>query len=239
MSQERGSSGWPGRVGFRHGSALLSPTSLPAADHPLYLRFVPPAVFGTPDWTLRGDGSSLKLLVPELGWGEKAVPLDQPSGVVGLAKLEQGLTQFLDGLEGLHPQQVFLERADEPLGTAVAFRRPDEGGRTGDAEEGDLLLEVVGHVLRSMVMPHGQTVGDRPGESAEVLAHALANRLQGLEAGGLWMRVDPDTFGGAMINRNEHRGLAFAGNRRRQVGTPHHVDRVGDDGAVMVARPTR
>src|SRR5260221_13902596 len=95
---------------------------------------------------------------------QEAVPLDQPSGVVGLAKLEQGLTQFLDGLEGLHPQQVFLERADEPLGTAGAFRRPDEGGRTGDAEEGDLLLEVVGHVLRSMVMPHGQTVGDRPGE---------------------------------------------------------------------------
>ena len=31
--------------------------------------------------------------------------------------------------------------------------------------------------------------------------------------------------------------LAFAGNRRRQVGAPHHVDRVGDDGAVVVARP--
>jgi hypothetical protein len=34
MSRKRGSSGWPGRVGFQHGSALLSPTSLPAADHP-------------------------------------------------------------------------------------------------------------------------------------------------------------------------------------------------------------
>src|SRR5260221_9138615 len=77
-------------------------------------------------------------------------PPPEPSGHhqnSEIAQLEQGLTQFLDGLEGLHPQQVFLERADEPLGTAVAFRRPDEGGRTGDAEEGDLLLEVVGDVL--------------------------------------------------------------------------------------------
>jgi transposase-like protein len=43
MSQKPGSSGWPGRVGFRHGSALLPPTSLPAAviQHAiwLYLRF--------------------------------------------------------------------------------------------------------------------------------------------------------------------------------------------------------
>src|ERR1700693_5254321 len=34
MSQKRGSSGWPGGVGFRHGSALLPPTSLAAAHHP-------------------------------------------------------------------------------------------------------------------------------------------------------------------------------------------------------------
>jgi hypothetical protein len=27
MSQKRGSSGWPGRVGFRHGSALLPHTN--------------------------------------------------------------------------------------------------------------------------------------------------------------------------------------------------------------------
>jgi len=41
MSQKRGQSGWR-MVGFRHGSAFLSPTSLPAADLPtpdLYLRF--------------------------------------------------------------------------------------------------------------------------------------------------------------------------------------------------------
>ena len=66
-----------------------------------------------------------------------------------------------------------------------------------------------------MVMPHGQTAGDRLGKPAEVLPHALADRLQGLETSGLCMGVDADAFGRAMIDRDEHCGLAFAGNRRR------------------------
>ena len=65
------------------------------------------------------------------------MPFDQPGRVVGLAEREQRLTQFLDGLEGAHPEQVLLQRADEPFGTAIAFRGADEGGRTVDAEEGD------------------------------------------------------------------------------------------------------
>ena len=80
----------------------------------------------------------MKLLLAELGWREEAVALDQPGRVVGLAERQQRLTQFLDGRKGPHPQQVFLEGADEALGTAIAFRGPDEGGRTLDAEERDL-----------------------------------------------------------------------------------------------------
>jgi len=34
------------------------------------------------------------------------------------------------------------------------------------------------------------------------------------------MRVDADTFGGTMIDRDEHCSLTFACNRRYQVGTP-------------------
>ena len=88
-------------------------------------------------------------------------------------------------------------------------------------------------------MAHGQTAGDCLGEPTEMLPYALADRLQGLEAGGPCMRVDADAFGGAMIDRDEHRGLAFPGDRRRQVGAPHRIDRVRDDGAVVIARPPR
>lgn len=90
--------------------------------------------------------------------GDEAVPLDEPGGVVGLPKIQQGLPQLLDGVEGLHLQEVLLQRTDEAFGASVALGRPDEGGRTGDAEEGDLFLEGVGHVLRSVIVPDGQAV---------------------------------------------------------------------------------
>src|SRR4051812_32249109 len=70
-----------------------------------------------------------------------------------------------------------------------------------------------------------------------MLPYALADRLQGLEAGGPGMRMDADAFGGAMIECDEHRGLAFAGDRRRQVGTPHRINPFRDDGAVWLRGP--
>src|ERR671927_1482515 len=94
---------------------------------------VPPAVGGTPDWSLRGQGRGRKLLLSDRGGRPEAVPLDQPGRVVGLAEGEQRPAQLLDGGEAPHPEQVLLEGPDEPLGAAVALRRPHEGGRALDA----------------------------------------------------------------------------------------------------------
>src|SRR4051794_36693719 len=104
---------------------------------------VPPAVFGTPDGSLCCRSERLKLSPAIFGRAEEAVGLDQPGRVVGLAEREQRLAQLLDGLEGSHPEQVLLQRADEPLGAAIAFRGADEGRRAVDAEEGQFLLEMV------------------------------------------------------------------------------------------------
>src|SRR3954471_23834386 len=179
----------------------------------------------------------LKVLPAIFSRAEESVAFDQPAVVVGLAEREQRLTEFLD--EGPHPEQVLLQGADEPLGAAIAFRCPHEGGRTLDPEKDEFLLEVIGHVLRAVIVAHGQTAGDRLGEPAEMLPYALADRLQGLEAGGPDMRVNADAFGRAVIDRDEHCGLAFAGDRRRQVGAPHCINLVRDDGAVVAARPPR
>src|SRR3954467_11956031 len=43
------------------------------------------------------------------------VPFDEPGCVVDLPKDQQRLTEVLDGVEGAHPEQVLLERADEAL----------------------------------------------------------------------------------------------------------------------------
>jgi hypothetical protein len=72
-----------------------------------------------------------------------------------------------------------------------------------------------------------------------VPAHALADRFQRLESGGPRTRVNADTFGGEMIDGDEHGGLAFAGERGRQIGPPHGIDGVGDDGAVVVPGAAR
>ncbi len=82
------------------------------------------------------------------------MPLDQPGRVVCFTEREQRLTQLLDRFEVAHPEQVLLQCADEPFGAAVAFRRADERGRAFDAEERDFLLEVVRHVLRTVIAPH-------------------------------------------------------------------------------------
>src|SRR3954454_24065634 len=92
---------------------------------------------------------------------------------------------------------VRMNRSAQPL----PFWCPDEGGRTLDAEKGQFLLEVIGHVLRAVIVAHYQTAGNCLGEPAEVLPYALPDWLQGLEAGGLRMRVNADAFGGAVIDR--------------------------------------
>src|SRR3954470_3977795 len=123
------------------------------------------------------------------------MPFDEPGRVVDLAKDQQGLTEVLDGVEGAHPEQVLLERANEALGTAIPLGSPHEGGRACDTQERKLLLEGVGHVLAPVIVPHGQTVPDPLSKSAEAAPHALADRLERLKAGGSARGMDADALG--------------------------------------------
>ena len=84
----------------------------------------------------------------------EAEPLDQPLLVIGLLEGAQGLLQVLDIRDVPHPQQLFLEGAEEPFDATVAFRLADEGRRRHDAEEPHLGLKVVAHVLTAVVVAH-------------------------------------------------------------------------------------
>src|SRR5690349_20337535 len=134
------------------------------------------------------------------------MPFDQPSGVVALAEREQRLAQILDRVEGLHPQEIFLQGSDEAFGTGIALGRADEGGRALGTEEFEFPLESVGNVLRSMIMTHGEAASRMVGKAAERLADAaLADRFERLEAGRALRGMDADAPGGAMVDRDEHR----------------------------------
>ena len=76
-------------------------------------------------------------------------------------------------------------------------------------------------------------------EAAEVSAHALADRLQSLEACGSRMGVNADALSGTMIHRDKYRRWPFTGKGGGKVGAPHGVDGVGNDGAVVAAWTSR
>jgi hypothetical protein len=63
-------------------------------------------------------------------------------------------------------------------------------------------------------------MGDLLGEAAAVAAHALADRLKGLEACGTGGGVDGDTFGRAVIDGDKDSGRPFASPAGGQIGAP-------------------
>ena len=128
------------------------------------------------------------------------MPLQDPPGVVLLFEGHQCLSQLLDSSKGSHPQQVFLEQADEALGTAIALGLTDETGGRLDTEDFELPLEVVGHVGRPMIMAHRQADGDLLMVAPEVLAHPLTNRLQRLGAIARGRGMGAHTFKIAVID---------------------------------------
>lgn len=71
-----------------------------------------------------------------------AVTLDQPARVVQLSPLLKRRAQRLDIGEALHPQQLLLERADDPLGITVALGVAHEEGAGLDAQRGELALPI-------------------------------------------------------------------------------------------------
>ncbi len=97
--------------------------------------------------------SERKELLARLGGREVAQALDDPALVVALPKFRQRAPQFLHFLEHPDPQQLLLQRANEPFEAAVAFRLAHERWGRLHAEKGDFGLVVVAHVLAAVVVP--------------------------------------------------------------------------------------
>src|SRR4051794_37293534 len=121
-----------------------------------------------------------EVVTPYLTRRPVAVASDQPPLVVRPPELPQRLDQLGHRGEAPGPQQLLLEGADEPLGTAVALGLPHEARRADHPQESQLPLEVVAEVVAPMVVADGQPTGDPGPERAEVLPHPLTQRLQRL-----------------------------------------------------------
>ncbi len=149
-------------------------------------------------------------------------------------ELKERLPKFLDSVEGPHPQQLFLQGPDEPLGHAVALRGLDEAGTRLDAEKGNLLLEGMAHVLRTMVVPQDQALGDVLSQWPVVFPKPLVNRLQRFKARSGAGGMDTDHIADEVVDGHEHRGRALQpGLNLSRVGTPYPVRAIRDDGAAV------
>lgn len=71
------------------------------------------------------------------------MPLDQPLAVVPILELQQGQAKLLPRLELPQPEQLLLQRPDEPLGASVALGLAHERRAGVDPEEPQLLLEQI------------------------------------------------------------------------------------------------
>src|SRR5437867_7513088 len=77
-----------------------------------------------------------------------SMPLAEPVTVVALLELQQGQAQLLDRVERADPEQLLLERTDEPLGHPVAFRFAHEGGARRDPQKLQLVLDATSCLTR-------------------------------------------------------------------------------------------
>src|SRR5688500_1936633 len=134
----------------------------------------------------------------------EAVALDHPLAVVELRPGDEREPQILDGREGLHPQQLLLERADHPLCAAIALGRTYERWARFDTEEREFVLERIAQVLTAVIVTHGEPAGDVGFDQPEATADPLAQRLQCLVARRALGGVHADEFRGRVIDRDKH-----------------------------------
>ena len=164
----------------------------------------------------------------------EAETFNQPVLVVENAKFFQTSNQFRYRLEVPDPQQLLLERSEEAFDTAVAFRLANKRRRRLDPQEGEFVLEVVAHELRTVIVPESESFGGAPAEAAEVLTDTLAEGFESLEARGTLDGMNAHTLGRAMVNGSEDGDLAVVeGDRCRGVDAPHPVGTISGDGSAM------
>ena len=121
------------------------------------------------------------MLPAHLSRGVRAVAWDDPVFIGGPLTVQEGLAQILHRGEILHLEEVFLEDADKALDAAVAFRGPDKGRRTGEAQKGEFFLEILRPIQTAVVVSKGQAWGRPWRRVPEVVSDPLSDRFQSLD----------------------------------------------------------
>src|SRR5262249_28319160 len=132
--------------------------------------------------------------------------------------------RFGKTLEAMEIEALLLERPHESLDDAIAFGLADVRRRDRHPQPLHLVDPRVGDVLRAPVAPNPKAARDVLRETAEHLAHALAERLERGPAIADLRGVPAHELVHAMVDGAEEPAPAvFLGVEPRRVGTPHLV----------------
>ena len=162
------------------------------------------------------------------------MPLDEPLLIIEPQSVMEGAAEILDGLERAHPQQLLLERPNEPLRTPMAFWGTHERRTRRHPEKPEFCLEGLAHILTAVIMPHLHTRCMASREYAELLARPLADGFQCLKTGGPGRSMNSHTFERAMIDGHEdgHRAMLHC-DGAGGIGAPHLIRTLRRDRAVV------
>src|SRR5262249_44389717 len=161
-----------------------------------------------------------------------AEPLDEPLGVVPRDELADDPARLSETLEAMEIETLLLQRAHEALDDAIALWFAHV--RRGDRHPQPLHLvdPRLGDVRRTPVEADPEPAGDVLRESAEYLAHALAQRLQRRPAIPALGGVPAHELAPAVIDGAEEPAPAvLLGVETRRVGAPHLIRARGGDRA--------
>src|SRR3982750_73274 len=102
---------------------------------------------GRPDWGACGEP-----FAPGLSRAAVGILLQQPVLVVARDEGPDRNANLLGIAENPAPHDLLLEGADEPLRHTLGLGLADEGKARRHAQEGDLVLEVIGHKGAAVVV---------------------------------------------------------------------------------------
>ena len=151
---------------------------------------------GRPDWGECGEP-----FAPGLSRAAGGILLQQPVLVIARDEGPDRAANLLGIAEDPAPHDLLLEGADEPLRHTIGLGLADEGKARRHAEEGDLVLDVVGHKGAAVVVAEQKAAGGvgphRPagGVDGEI------DSLGGGEAVGLFGDVPAERLGVPVLNR--------------------------------------
>src|SRR5690349_24585027 len=191
---------------------------------------------GRPDWGACGEPFASGLSRAAVG-----ILLQQPVLVIARDEGPDRGPNLLGIAENPAPHDLLLEGADEALRHTVGLGLADEGKARRHAEEGDLVLDVVGHKGAAVVVAEQKAAGGvGPHRSAGVVDGEIES-LSGGEAVGLFGDVPAERLSIPVLDDHEEGDVAVLNGRDYgRIRAPHHAGRVGGDTSVVVVdRPLR